>query len=138
MLSFSPRGKVIPLLTIHLIPSLFLFRTSLITHTASPISIIALVVELVYFFALICIPYQDPLDRLLCGAHSKGGGNSGSDVPLPKHYEEPICMFPSRPGITELTNSRLVKGDIRIHHTLPCQTLLQRHQAGRSTSDKGG
>jgi hypothetical protein len=94
ILCFFPRGKVIPLLTIHLIPSLFLFRSSLIHHTATPISIITLVTELVYFFALICIPYQDPLDRLLGGAHSKGGGNSGSDVPLPKHYEEPICKPP--------------------------------------------
>lgn len=91
VLSISPRGKVVPLLTIHLLPSFFLYRSAFITHSATGISIAALVVELAYFFALICLPYQDPLDRLLGGAHCKGGGNSGSDVPLPKHYEEPIC-----------------------------------------------
>ena len=40
--------------------------------------------------------------------------------------------------IRELIKSRLVQGNIRIHHPIPRQTLLQRHQAGGSTSDKGG
>lgn len=109
LLAFSPRGKVIPLLTIHLLPSFFLYRSAFIRHEATPVGIAALVIELAYFFALICIPYQDPLDRLLGGAHSKGGGNSGSDVPLPKHYEEPICEPGPSPSMDRCKRTRLTR-----------------------------
>jgi hypothetical protein len=125
VLSFSPRGKVIPLLTLHLIPSLFLFRSSVIHHNATPIGITALVIELAYFFALICIPYQDSLDRLLGGAHSKGGGKSGSDVPLPKHCEEPVCTSDCWQYTgSKLICSRLISSNLCIHHSLPRQALL--------------
>ena len=92
LLALHPSSPVTILLTFHLVPSLLVLRSTIITPHTTAIAIAPTVVELVYWAAVISIPYGDPLDRLLVGAKSKGGGSSGSyGSDLPKHVEEPTC-----------------------------------------------
>lgn len=98
MLAFLPHAPVERLLTIHLIPSLLLLRSAVINKQDSALDIAPLVVEIVYWSALISIPYGENLSRLLNGSVSKGGGSAGSYAKeLPRHPEEPTCksLFPS-------------------------------------------
>ncbi|WWD19355.1 hypothetical protein CI109_103814 [Kwoniella shandongensis] len=94
LLAASPDAPVTPLLTAHIIPALLLFRSAIILPHTSGLQIASSVYEIVYWIALISIPYYETLDRLLIGGHSRGGGSSGSyGEKLPKHYEEPASPF---------------------------------------------
>ncbi|KAK8854514.1 hypothetical protein IAR55_003253 [Kwoniella newhampshirensis] len=94
LLAFSPHSPITPLVTFHIVPALLLFRSALLSPHTSGLNIASLVYEIVYWMALISIPYYEQLDRLLEGGHSKGGGSAGSyGEKLPKHYEEPASPF---------------------------------------------
>ncbi|CAK9784394.1 unnamed protein product [Cutaneotrichosporon oleaginosum] len=79
-------GPVLPLLTIHLVPALLLFRSAVMgNYPSSKLSLVLIVWESVYWAALMSCPYYDRLDRLVGGGVSKGGAGTG----LPRHIEEP-------------------------------------------------
>ncbi|ODO06989.1 hypothetical protein I350_04354 [Cryptococcus amylolentus CBS 6273] len=85
---------IIPILTMHLPVTLLLFRSTVIRQSASALSATCIAAELFYWFALISIPYEHKLDRLLEGGTSKGGGTLGSfGHSLPSHPEEPTSPF---------------------------------------------
>ena len=89
------RAPVTPLLTLHLLPSLLVLRSVLIASQPSGLYIASLVVEIVFWVAVINVPYAEPLDRILDGAVSHGGGSSGAGgKKLPHHIEDPTCMPP--------------------------------------------
>ena len=92
ILSFFPLFSLAGLLTLHLVPALLILRSTIVSPNTTFIAIAPSVVELFYWAAVVSIPYADPLDRLLEGAKSKGGGSSGSyGSELRKHIEEPTC-----------------------------------------------
>ncbi|WVQ75171.1 hypothetical protein IAR50_004781 [Cryptococcus sp. DSM 104548] len=85
---------IIPVLTLHLPIKLLLFRSSVIQQSASALTATCIAAELFYWFALISIPYEHELDRLLEGGTSKGGGTLGSfGHSLPSHPEESSSPF---------------------------------------------
>jgi hypothetical protein len=87
----APWASVTPILTLHLVPALVMLRSAFIGKP-SVMHVLPTVVELAYWAALVAIPYSSTLDRLLHGAHSKGGGSLGSyGTTLPDHVEEPTC-----------------------------------------------
>ncbi len=92
LLIFIPSSPIPILLTFHLVPALLVLRTSIINPHTTIIAIAPAIVELLFWTAIISIPYAEPLDRLLDGSKSKGGGSSGSyGSELPRHLEEPTC-----------------------------------------------
>ncbi|BEI94008.1 uncharacterized protein CcaverHIS019_0604670 [Cutaneotrichosporon cavernicola] len=90
LLMSAAGARALSLLTLHLVPSLLLFRSGKMgNYPSSPLSTIIVVWEVVYWAILVCTPYHDPLDRLVGGAVSRGG------VGGPRHIEEP-CTALSR------------------------------------------
>ncbi|OCF40975.1 ATP-binding cassette transporter [Kwoniella heveanensis CBS 569] len=94
LISLFPKSRITPLLTIHLLPTLLLFRSNLVQPHPSKLRIASGIVEVVYWAAMISMPYSEGLDRLLSGSVSKGGGSSGSyGHNLPIHPEEQTSPF---------------------------------------------
>lgn len=94
IISIIPHSHITPLLSLHSMTSLILFRTLMIHPNPSKLHIACFAVEIVYCIAMLGLPYHENLDRLLEGAKSKGGGSLGSfGSKLPKHCEEPACEF---------------------------------------------
>nr|XP_019045027.1 ATP-binding cassette transporter [Kwoniella bestiolae CBS 10118]OCF23957.1 ATP-binding cassette transporter [Kwoniella bestiolae CBS 10118] len=94
LIALVPSSPLTAILTIHILPSLILFRSNTIQPHTSSLRIASGVVEVVYWVAMISIPYSEGLDRLLDGGVSQGGGTSGSyGEKLPKHCEEPASTF---------------------------------------------
>jgi hypothetical protein len=92
VLSILPRSPIIPLISLHLVPSLLILRGQILHSKPTLLGIAPSVIELIYWTFLISIPYGEGLDRLLEGGKSKGGGTSGSyGKELPQHLEEPTC-----------------------------------------------
>ncbi|ODN87389.1 ATP-binding cassette transporter [Cryptococcus wingfieldii CBS 7118] len=94
VIAIIPGSHITPLVTFHAILSLVLFRSLVISPDPSTLHIIAYAVEIVYWFALLGLPYHESLDRLLSGGKSARGGSNGSyGNQLPKHCEEPASAF---------------------------------------------
>ncbi|KIR99113.1 ATP-binding cassette transporter [Cryptococcus deuterogattii 2001/935-1] len=94
IISIIPHSHITPLLSLHSMTSLILFRTLMIHPNPSKLHIACFAVEIVYCIAMLGLPYHENLDRLLEGAKSKGGGSLGSfGSKLPKHCEEPASAW---------------------------------------------
>lgn len=94
VLVLIPGAPVEILLTIHVIPTILLLRSAFIQPGTSLMSIASLVLEVVYWSALMMVPYGEGLSKLLKGSISNGGGTAGSyGKQLPKHVEEPSCTY---------------------------------------------
>ena len=94
ILALIPRSPLTYFLTINLPISLLQLRSDLIRSAHTRLSLASNVFELVYWCALVTIPYSEDLDNALSGSRSKGGGSLGSyGADLPKHIEEPTCKF---------------------------------------------
>ncbi|KAK6910984.1 hypothetical protein I203_105019 [Kwoniella mangroviensis CBS 8507] len=94
LIALIPSSPLTAVLTFHILPSLILFRSNIIQPHTSSLKIASGIVEVVYWVAMISIPYSEELDRLLTGGVSQGGGSSGSyGEELPKHCEEPTSTF---------------------------------------------
>ncbi|GMK57331.1 hypothetical protein CspeluHIS016_0401650 [Cutaneotrichosporon spelunceum] len=84
-------ARSLPLLTVHLVPTLLLFRSSeRANYPSSRLGTAIVGWEVAYWVVLVCLPYYEELDRLVEGAASRGGV-----MPGPKHIEEP-CSALSR------------------------------------------
>ncbi|OWZ29769.1 ATP-binding cassette transporter [Cryptococcus neoformans AD2-60a] len=94
LISMIPHSHITPLLSLHSMTSLILFRTLIIHPNPSKLHIACFAVEMVYCIAMLGLPYHEALDRLLEGAKSKRGGSLGSfGSKLPKHCEEPASAW---------------------------------------------
>lgn len=95
------------------------------------------IVEIVYWSALISIPYGEGLSRLLASSVSKGGGSAGSyGEELPKHVEEPTCeSFPTAFGCALTRTSHLRASDVQLHASFALQTLLETYPTARYPCD---
>jgi len=82
-------GPVTPLVTLHLTPMFLLFRTAVLNGTPW-VALAPAVIEMVYWAALVSVPYYDGLDRLLAGAVCHGGIGYPE---WPRHLEEPISAL---------------------------------------------
>lgn len=90
-----PNAPIPTFLSIHLIPTLLLFRSTLIRPSPPAMRIIPTAIELAYFLVVISVPYGDRMDGLLRGKVSNGGGSLGSfGADLPRHEEQPTCELP--------------------------------------------
>lgn len=87
-----PRAPLQALITLHFPISLVLLRSAVIRSDYTLLTIMPVVVEGIYWSALISLPYGESMTRLLKGGKSKGGGSTGSfGKDLPRHPEEPSC-----------------------------------------------
>lgn len=91
LLTLIPGAPVTVAVTLHLPFALILFRSAAIGPYSDLTHSIPVVIECLYWSALISIPYYDELDRVLAGAVSHGGGTSGTDGKAPANIEEPTC-----------------------------------------------
>ncbi|WWC71269.1 uncharacterized protein I206_105222 [Kwoniella pini CBS 10737] len=94
LIALIPSSPLTAILTIHVLPSLIAFRSNIVQPHTSALIIASGILEVVYWIAMISIPYSENLDRLLEKGFSQGGGTSGSyGTKLPKHCEEPASVF---------------------------------------------
>ncbi|WVR09322.1 hypothetical protein IAU60_006387 [Kwoniella sp. DSM 27419] len=94
LISLLSRSRIAPLLSAHIVPALLIFRSEVIQPTPSKLTIACVIVELVYWAAMISMPYSEQTGRILQGGVSKGGGSSGSyGKKLPRHPEEETSPF---------------------------------------------
>ncbi|WRT68702.1 uncharacterized protein IL334_005682 [Kwoniella shivajii] len=94
LIALIPSSPLTAILTVHLLPTLIMFRSNIVQPHTSRLRIASGVLEMVYWVALISIPYSEGLDRLLEGGVSQGGSSSGSyGTKLNKHCEEPTSTF---------------------------------------------
>jgi len=92
VLSFLPGTPVEILVTVHAIPAILLLRSAVIQPGTTVFGMAPTIAELVFWTALISIPYGEGLSRVLRGSVSREGGSDGSyGKQLPKHIEEPSC-----------------------------------------------
>lgn len=95
IVSLFPEAPVAPILSANLIPTAISLRSAII-QKSSPIEIVAVSANIVYWFMMIIIPYSARMGGVLSGATSHGGGSLGSyGKKLPRHIEEPSCQSES-------------------------------------------
>lgn len=133
LISIITHSHITPLLSLHSMTSLILFRTLMIHPNPSKLHIACFAVEIVYCIAMLGLPYHENLDRLLEGAKSKGGGSLGSfGSKLPKHCEEPACEFILLSVYdveADIRSSRMVSRNIQLYASPTFQTLSYSHYA---------
>ncbi|WWC90401.1 uncharacterized protein L201_005336 [Kwoniella dendrophila CBS 6074] len=94
LIALIPSSPLSAILSIHILPSLLLFRSNIIQPHTSSLRVASGILEVVYWVIMVNIPYSEGLDRLMKGGYSTGGGSSGSyGEKLPKHAEEPASVF---------------------------------------------
>nr|XP_018261799.1 ATP-binding cassette transporter [Kwoniella dejecticola CBS 10117]OBR83957.1 ATP-binding cassette transporter [Kwoniella dejecticola CBS 10117] len=94
LIALIPSSPLTAILTIHILPSLIAFRSNIVQPHTSTLRIASGIIEVVYWIAMISLPYSESLDRLLEKGFSQGGGSSGSyGEKLPTHCEEPTSVF---------------------------------------------
>lgn len=89
LLALTRDAPLAALVTLYLVPEALLFRSASLSKGVSTVSLVILVTEVVYWAALLSVPYYDHLDELLSGAVSHGGLNVGKG--LKEAIEEPTC-----------------------------------------------
>lgn len=93
MLALLPRPPIAPLLTLNLIPTIITLRSALLGKP-HPLDVASLAISIVYWAAMMSVPYTSAMDGLFYGARSRGGGSASSfGTSLPKHIEEPTSAF---------------------------------------------
>lgn len=89
LLALTRDAPLAALVTLYLFPQALSFRSEWVSGSTSAGSWIIMITEIVYWAALISVPYYDSLDQLLAGAVSHGGANVANG--LKNHIEEPTC-----------------------------------------------
>lgn len=147
LLSFLPGTPIEILVTIHAIPAVLLLRSAVIQPGTTALGLAPTIAELVFWTALISIPYGEGLGKILRGSVSRRGGSDGSyGKQLPKHIEEPSCESTMTCNAADqvaaecvaLTYSHLWSGDLLFHAPSSVQALLHTNPAGRHSRAKGG
>ena len=134
ILSSIPRSPLTYFLTLHLTPELLVLRSALIRGRYSQLRLGTNSFEVLYWVALVSIPYSEYLDNALESGTSKGGSSLGSyGAKLPAHIEEPSCELPSIECRLMLLSGVRPSG-LHLHATSVVQTLPQHHPIGGYTS----